>query len=127
MAVSVKYWPSNNRHPGYFPEPSSFVRQIVPKSGNVKDLKIDSEARSLVTKETQEQLGMISPWESLIQFCHELNVTVVNKNDSITLMRSQKYHHECYFHWRLFKTTPCVVLLRLYLVLREKSNFVSTI
>ena len=74
----------------------------------VKDRKIDSESRSLVTQKRLEQVDTISPGELLIEFC------------TLSLLKSQKYHRECYFHWKFLKTIQ-------YLFLKEIPKFVSTI
>ena len=131
MVVCVKHWPSTHRAyikkrpqipvdltPIFF-APSSFTHQSETPSPEKKKLKIGSVSKPLVTQKRQEQLGKILSWESLIEFCHELHVTVVNPND-LTLLRSLLYTHKYYFHWKVLKTLS-------YFVLKEVSTYITKI
>ena len=75
----------------------------------VKDRKIDGESRSLITQKRLEQVDIISPWESLTEFCHKPNVTVVSKNDSIILTRVAEIPPRIFFSLEIFEdyTTSC--------------------
>ena len=80
--------------------PVSFAPQTRSVPRIVKDLKIDSESRSLVTQKRLQQVDTISSWESLIEF-----VTVVSKNDSIILTVVAQIPPRMLFSLEVFKNS----------------------
>ena len=79
--VFIKHWPykylaySKKGHqipadtPSIFSVPSNLAPQTRSAPRKVKDCKIDSESRSLVTQKRLEQVDTTSSWESLKEFC----------------------------------------------------------
>ena len=86
--------------PSIFSVPVSFASQTRSAPQKVKDLKIDSESRSLVTQKRLQQVDTISSWESLIEF-----VTVVSKNDSIILTVVAQIPPRMLFSLEVFKNS----------------------
>ena len=86
--------------PSIFSVPVSFASQTRSAPQKVKDLKIDSESRSLVTQKRLQQVDTISSWESRIEF-----VTVVSKNDSITLTVVAQIPPRMLFSLEVFKNS----------------------
>ena len=86
--------------PSIFSVPVSFAFQTRSAPRIVKDLKIDSESRSLVTQKKLQQVDTISSWESLIEF-----VTVVSKNDSIILTVVAQIPPRMLFSLEVFKNS----------------------
>ena len=93
--------------PSIFSVPSSSALELQPRK--VKDRKIDSESRPLVTQKGLEQVDTISSEESLTEFCHELNVTAVNKNDFIILVEIAEIPPGMFFSLKIFKTIQYLV------------------
>ena len=83
-----------------FSVPVGFASQTRSAPRKVKDLKIDSESRSLVTQKRLQQVDTISSWESLIEF-----VTVVSKNDSIILTVVAQIPPRMLFSLEVFKNS----------------------
>ena len=83
-----------------FSVPVSFASQTRSTPRKVKDLKIDSESRSLVAQKRLQQVDTISSWESLIEF-----VTVVSKNDSIILTVVAQIPPRMLFSLEVFKNS----------------------
>ena len=75
------------------------LRRSAPQK--VKDRKIDSESRSLITQKRLEQVDTISSWELLTEF------------HTLSLLKSQKYHRECHFHWKFLKIIQYLVLRKI--------------
>ena len=86
--------------PSIFSVPVSFASQTRSAPQKVKDLKIDSESRSLVTQKRLQQVDTISSWESLMEF-----VTVVSKNDSIILTVVAQIPPRMLFSLEIFKNS----------------------
>ena len=86
--------------PSIFSVPVSFASQTRSAPQKVKDLKIDSESRSLVTQKRLLQVDTISSWELLIEL-----ITVVSKNDSIILTVVAQIPPRMLFSLEVFKNS----------------------
>ena len=119
LLVSNTYLPiiklTVKKNPEFLQTPGPFF--LYPVAGSQaksylhhKMYKIYNVSWSLVTQKRQEQLEKMLSWESLIEFCHKLNVTVININDSVMLTEIAEIQPQMLFYRKLLNITPYLVL-----------------
>ena len=135
IVVFVKHWLSDYQTYGkkvpqipfdalsIFSLHSKFACQTKTPLQKVGNRNSDSgELKLLLTHERKEQLDKISLWESLVEFCHGLDVTLVNKNDSIIFTEITKILPRMFFYWNLLKTMYHTLFYWKYQSLIKRSN-----